>query len=233
MQLYKPQYKPYRLHPSLEVEGMHTSSVRSGNSRRFPFRSGSSGGGNSTQDDQSAASPLALGSGLSLHSPAPLLPQPHWIVSFHFPCVLEDPFAEIFKMQDMETVLVDRPAQPATRRCQETTWAKISRAQGVTFDTLVLPEVSRHALVRLTDGETGIDIGQGVICLRQAFASSWDGGANKAAQRRDGQRGFVHLLRRGGGDDDVSSQGVDVLISDKGKAVGRLTLKIKIRVKKG
>jgi len=36
---------------------------------------------------------------------------------------------------------------------------------------LVLPEVSRHALIKLTDSQ-GKECGQGVICLRHAFPTS-------------------------------------------------------------
>lgn len=36
---------------------------------------------------------------------------------------------------------------------------------------LVLPEVSRHALIRVTDSR-GREVGQGVMCLRQAFPTS-------------------------------------------------------------
>ncbi len=207
---FQPQYKPFRFRPSLALAG------------------------------PSVASTSTAGSGRSTPSAAPgvpPMPQAHTHVSFYFPCLLEDPFAQDAKAFDLEAALVDRPEamelgdDPQSRstrnldhlqRGHETTWGKLSSPLGLTFDVLVLPEVSRHALIRFTDGKTGTEIGQGVICLRQAFFA-----APSPSLARDGGRGrlWAKVLQRR----QTPQEGVEVLISNQGRALGMLRLQVKIK----
>ena len=62
-------------------------------------------------------------------------------------------------------------AAALTTRAHQADWATVAASQGTRFKLLVLPEVSRHALIKLTDSK-GHEVGQGVICLRHAFPTS-------------------------------------------------------------
>jgi hypothetical protein len=220
VQVFDALYKPYRFRPSLVLE-----SQRSTKSVSVP------------KDAASAPSPMVSPPSLlpSLTSRTSSMPlpaigaQPHWKVALYFPCVLEDPWAADAKVRDIELALLaadDHQPEHARQarelkgmqRCHETTWAKLASSQGLAFDVLVLPAVSRHALVRLTDGRTNTEIGQGVVCLRQAFSDPPEGG---------GLQWVNNLLHRNSNRE--TQQGAEVLISNHGKAVGLLRLQIKIR----
>jgi len=222
VQIFDALYKPYRFRPSLALE-----SQRSTKSVSVPKDAAS--------PPSPMVSPPSLLPSLTTRSSFMALPalgaQPHWKVALYFPCVLEDPWAADAKVRDIEMALLaadEHQPEHARRarelkgmqRCHETTWLKLSSSQGLAFDVLVLPAVSRHALVRLTDGRTNTEIGQGVICLRQAFADPLEGGGLRPA------KWVSNLLHRNKQD---TQQGVEVLMSNHGRAVGLLRLQIKIR----
>lgn len=223
VQVFDALYKPYHFRPSLALE-----SQRSTKSVSVP-KDAASG-------PSSMVSPPSLLPNLTSRTSSMALPaigaQPHWKVALYFPCVLEDPWAADAKVRDIEMALLaadDHQPEHARRarelkgmqRCHKTTWAKLACLQGLSFDVLVLPAVSRHALVRLTDGRTNTEIGQGVICLRQAFSDPPEGGGLRASQWVN------NLLHRNSNRE--TQQGVEVLISNHGKAVGLLRLQIKLR----
>jgi len=58
---------------------------------------------------------------------------------------------------------------------------------------LVLPEVSRHALIKLTDSQ-GKECGQGVICLRHAFPTSARSSFSSLSSSEGGREGGVGVV---------------------------------------
>lgn len=200
----------------------------------------------------------------------PLLPEPGWLVTVFFPCVLEDPYADDIKVHALEEALCEGTAgtwgashlsrcssgsgrnaggsfddkemaasigvattPEALRRSHSFTWRELTQAEGVVFSALVHPEVSRHALIQLVDGK-GVEVGQGVICLRHAFLGSSIG--QEGSMREVCARGRFILPRLLVGDGrrakaggTVLEEGVKVLLSCAGQAVGTLSLHVKIR----
>lgn len=185
----------------------------------------------------------------------PLIPQPDWRVAVFFPCVLEDPFAEEIKVHALEEALgeedtrassaVTRRQQMAARqraqslrRLREFGWAELASPQGAAFSVLVQPEVSRHALIRLSDGR-GVEVGQGVLCLRHAFSASGDGDGDERDVEEGGRRRSFRAtaaawVNRFGADigQPAPESGVKVLLTNGGRAIGVLGISVKIRCHK-
>ncbi len=127
------------------------------------------------------------------------------------------------------------------RRSHGFLWRELRESDGAAFSVLVQPEVSRHALVRLTDANDA-EIGQGVICLRHAFLTSTsaaaaspapaEGAAGEGRGRLGGRFGLPRLMGGGGrrrpGGGGVA-EGVEVLLTEGGRAVASLRLQVKIR----
>lgn len=201
------------------------------------------------------------------HGAAPLLvPNPDWRVAIFFPCVLEDPFAEDIKVHALEEAMgagpnggaaaaaagarvssaglrrqqtAARQQAQSLRRLREFGWAELASPQGAAFSVLVQPEVSRHALVRVSDGR-GVEVGQGVLCLRHAFSASGEDGDEDEEEGKDGggrRRGFraaaawVNRLAAEPGQPAPGSE-VKVLLTSGGRAVGVLRVHVKIRCHK-
>ena len=135
-----------------------------------------------------------------------------------------------------------RQRAQSLRRLRAFGWADLASPQGAAFSVLVQPEVSRHALVRVSDGR-GAEVGQGVLCLRDAFSASGDGDGG-GGDEGDGEEGgrrrslrataaaWVNRLGAETGQQPALESGVKVLLTDAGRAVGVLRMSVKIRCHK-
>ena len=262
VQFFKSQYKPYRFQPSLSLSDLSTArSMRNKSRMSMSVLRGDASTMSLATPTLGSVSSLTMNPSLekTISTAPPLMAKADWTVSLHFPCALEDPFADTARVEDLEAALAlgdaeeedeqeeeeerarrgdaedgkrqagrGRGAQgrpggaESMRRGHSTTWETLSAAGGITFDVLVVPEVSRHALIRLHDGAT--EIGSGVVCLRQAFFSR-SGGSSGAGWRHRGLAKFLHLNNAS----RSHQQCVEVLISNQGKAIGLLRMQIKIR----
>jgi len=226
VQLSRARYTPYCDQPSL-VQGNPPRNVSTFKERASPCSSSHPTGTPSVRIKGTSSSNFVIGA------------QTGWKVTVYFPCVLEDPFAADAKIQDLEKALLEEEDDSGIRRvrdqirravdsrgmqrCHRVDWGELAGSQGLTFDVLVLPEVSRHALVRIVEPRTGVEVGQGVICLRQAFVNTLPAGTSASLRARKWVRAVWHRTGQ------VPPEGVELLISKQGKAVGKMHLQLKIR----
>jgi len=86
-------------------------------------------------------------------------------------------------------------------------------------------QVSRHALVKLTDAK-GIDIGQGVLCLRDAFRSrpSWITSLDSSRDGGDITRSYLVAGTPG----KERKARVCILLSHGGKAAGSIEVMLRM-----
>jgi hypothetical protein len=250
VQFFKSQYKPYRFQSSLSLSDLSMARSMRSKSRMgmSMLRGDASTMSLAAAPTLGSVSSLTMNPSLekTISTAPPLMAKADWTVSLYFPCALEDPFAETARVQDLEAALGDaeedeeeegdgkrraglgrggqgRPGgADSMRRGHSTAWGTLAAADGITFDVLVVPEVSRHALLKIHDGAT--EIGQGVICLRQAFFDG-SGGSGGPGWRRRGLAKLLHLNNTLGS----QQQCVEVLISNQGKAIGLLRMQTKIR----